>query len=68
MLMIEIIGQLFIYLMLFTPIITFPLVWRFSNTHKFIKTILALIFAIILSILFYVIGLSMVFHDGMGLI
>ena len=59
-------SQIILYSVLITPFITIPLVWRFSKLNKVIRVIIGLLIALLLSYLFWMISLSIIFRDGMG--
>lgn len=62
----DVAGQFLWFLMFATPLITIPLVWRYSKQRYIIRLLVALLLAGILSALLYLISLEIIFRDGMG--
>jgi len=60
------IGKVFWYLIFLTPVITLPLAFRLINVDKRYKIIIGIILAFILSFLFYIISMAIIFKNGMG--
>jgi len=60
------IGQIFWYAIPLTPLLTIPLVWRLSKQRKIVRVLIGLGFALVLSFIFYLISLAIIFRDGMG--
>lgn len=60
------IGLILWIFMFTTPIITMPIVWRYSKKKKIIKIIISLALALILSAIIYGVSLIIIFRDGMG--
>jgi uncharacterized membrane protein YgaE (UPF0421/DUF939 family) len=59
-------GQALWFLLFVTPLITIPLVWRFSSAPKWLRVMLGLLIALLLSFLLYHLSLAILFRDGMG--
>jgi len=59
-------GQILWFLMFGTPLITIPIVWKFSKRKKIVRFLIGLLIAIILSFFLYHISLSIIFRNGMG--
>jgi len=49
-----------------TPLITIPIVWKFSKQKKIVRVLVGLGIALILSFVLYYISLAIIFRDGMG--
>jgi hypothetical protein len=62
----DIIGGIFLYSVFFTPLITIPLVWKYSKQKTIVKVLFGLFFALILSFSLYAIGFSIILRDGLG--
>jgi hypothetical protein len=62
----DLLGQILWYSIFITPIITIPIIWRISKLNKVLRLLLGILIAGILSLIFYVISLSIIFRDGMG--
>ena len=62
----DILGQILWYLIFFTPILTIPLVWKYSKRSKWYKIVKGLLFAVFLSIVLYVIAMAIALRDGLG--
>lgn len=60
------IGQIFWYVIPLTPLLTIPLVWRLSKVRKIVRVGIGLGFALLLSFIFYLISLAIIFRGGMG--
>jgi len=59
-------GQILWFLMFATPLITVPLVWKFSGQNKVLRVVIGLVLALALSFLLFQISLSIIFRNGMG--
>lgn len=64
--MLDIIGEIFFFGMFATPIITIPIVWKLSSRNKWIKTIIGLVVAVVLSFIFYFISFAILMRNGLG--
>lgn len=62
----DIIGQIIWFLIPFTPAITIPIVWKLLKRKWYYKLLIGLILALILSVIFYIVSISIAFRDGMG--
>jgi membrane protein DedA with SNARE-associated domain len=62
----DLLGQILWFLILGTPLVTIPIVWKLSKQKKIIRILIGFVVAIILSFLLYYISLSIIFRDGMG--
>jgi ABC-type polysaccharide/polyol phosphate export permease len=62
----DIIGQILWYSIPFTPVITIPIIWLTFKRKWYIKILIGLLFALILSAILYGLSLSIIFRDGMG--
>ena len=60
------IGQGLWFLMFGTPLITIPLVWKFSNQNKVVRVLIGLFAACFLSFILYFVSLEIIFRDGLG--
>jgi len=60
------IGVFCWYMMFFTPIITVPLVWKYSKRRPGGKIFIGLLFAVALSFILFIVSLSILFRDGLG--
>ena len=60
------IGEILWFIMFGTPLITIPLVWRFSKQKKALRVLIGLILALVLSFALFHISISIAFRDGMG--
>ena len=61
------IGQALWFAIFITPLISFPIVWRFSNSGKFQKTLMSLALAIVLAALFFTISMAILLRNGLEL-
>jgi glycopeptide antibiotics resistance protein len=59
-------GQILWYLIPFTPLITFPFVWKRSKDKWYVKFLLALFLALGLSVILYVASMGICLRDGLG--
>ena len=62
----DIFGQIFFYLSFTSPLITVPLVWKFSNDKKHKRVIMGLFLAAFLSLLFLIISYIIALRNGLG--
>jgi phosphotransferase system glucose/maltose/N-acetylglucosamine-specific IIC component len=63
---IDLIGEIFWYLLFITPLITFPIVFKLSKGNNIYKIIIGILLALVLSVVFYFISLSILFRSGLG--
>lgn len=63
---IDIIGEVCWFLMFATPLITIPLVWKYSKHGKLHKIITGLLLAFVLSFIFFIISWGILLRDGLG--
>lgn len=59
-------GQILWFLMFATPLLTIPLVWKFSKQKKVVRILIGLALACVLSFVLYFVSLAIIFRDGMG--
>jgi len=59
-------GNLLFFSVFFTPIITIPLCWKIKVLPKFLRVLLGLAFAALLSSLFFELSMAIAFRKGMG--
>lgn len=64
--MIDSVGQILWYSIFLTPILTVPVVWKFSKVKKIYRLLIALLIAMFLSAVFYAISMTIVLRDGLG--
>lgn len=64
--MIDIIGGLFWFGILGTPLLAYWMAGRDKHMHWVWRVVLTLVVTVILAIVFYHIALSIIFRDGMG--
>ena len=64
--LLDILGQILWYTTFGTPLITIPLVWKYSKQKKSYRILIALLLSLLLSFLLYYISLSIIFRNGMG--
>ncbi len=64
--MLDTVGQILWYSIFLTPILTIPVVWKFSKAKKIYRLLIALLIAVLLSTLFYAISMAIVLRDGLG--
>lgn len=62
----ELLGQILWFLMFATPLLTVPLVWKYSKYKKVFRIIIGVVLACLLSLLLYFSSLAIIFRDGMG--
>jgi hypothetical protein len=63
----DLLGEILWYAMFFTPVITIPLFWRFDSTsNKKMKVINGMLLAFLISLVFLVISLTILFRNGLG--
>ncbi len=63
----DIIGEILWFGMFFTPVITIPLALRYNkNKTKFFRVIDVLLLAILISVVFFMVSMSILFRDGLG--
>jgi lipopolysaccharide export LptBFGC system permease protein LptF len=61
------IGEILWIAMFFTPLVTVPLVLRFNTSNaKGMRMLIGLLLAFIISFIFFIIGFSILFRDGLG--
>lgn len=60
------IAQGLFYSIPITPALTIPLVWRFSNEKKYIRVTFGLVAAFFISLILYIISMSISFRNGLG--
>lgn len=62
----DIIGKVFWYGALVTPLLTVPMAWRLKGMHKGYRLLIGLLFAVLLSFVFFSIALAIVLRNGLG--
>ena len=62
----DILGETLWFMAFGTPLITIPLIWRYSDIPKWKRVCAGLLLAAGLSFLLYHISLAIIFRDGMG--
>lgn len=59
-------SQILWFSMFVTPLLTVPLVWKYSEKNKLIRVAIGLIFAGALSYFLYLLSIMIIFRNGMG--
>ncbi len=62
----DMIGAIFWFGMFVTPLITIPLVWKFSKLSKVIRVLMGLLLALFISFFLYFVSMEIIFRHGMG--
>ncbi len=62
----DIIGQILWTLMFVTPLVTIPFVWKHSQQKKFIRILVGLAWAFVLSLILYWFILAIILRNGIG--
>jgi hypothetical protein len=65
--LIDTIGEILFFITFFTPVITLPLVWYTNkgDTRKW-RLVYGLLWALLLSILFFITSMGILLRNGMG--
>lgn len=61
----DILAQILWYSIPATPLITIPIVWKYSKERKIIRVFIGLIFAIALSVVLFIFFFAIAFKDIM---
>jgi len=59
-------GEILWFSMFFTPFITIPLAWILFKERKFIKIIIGILLAVLLSAFLYLASMTIILRDGLG--
>jgi len=59
-------ASVLLFCMFLTPLITVPLVWKYSSQKKYVRVIIGVLLAIVLSCLLFYAAYSIAFRNGMG--
>lgn len=63
----DMIGEILFFATFFTPVLTLPLAWYFgSKESKQWRLVKGLLWALLLSIIFFTISLGILFRNGLG--
>ena len=62
----DIVGQIMWFSIPFSPLLTMPLTWKHSKAKKPYRIFIGLLFAILISVFFYVMSMTIVLRDGLG--
>ena len=62
----DVIGEIFWYLIFLAPIICVAICWNFMSNRKFVRVITGIFIGLLVSILCYFISLAILFRDGLG--
>lgn len=62
----DIVGQTLWYAAFATPLLTIPLVWKFTSVGKVYRVIVGLVVAVPVSVFLYCLSLAIIFRHGMG--
>jgi uncharacterized membrane protein len=60
------IGLIFWYSIPLTPFITIRAAWKYLKVKKLYRILVGILFALLLSFIFYNISLAIIFRGGMG--
>ncbi|MCF8278250.1 MAG: hypothetical protein K9J17_16095 [Flavobacteriales bacterium] len=62
----DLIGKITWISMFLTPLVTVPVVWKLTDWAKWKRVIVALLLAVVTSIILYQVSMEIIFRDGMG--